>query len=177
MKRSCLVLLIIVTLASCSENRKTTQEKPLYFDLVSFFEAESARLSHERPMVMKTVSLDGNKEHKKLVIKNWIREFNAFSDADINKASWRGSFKIEQTDSSKIYSSNNEKIAVKRLEVSEKNGKVSAIYIKIRNDNDLYHSNDDLVYIPNRFYGIKKVQNVRLMGRRNFEVTGRFMQQ
>lgn len=172
--RAFCALLWLVILSSCQFKGEEKNGPTLYFDLSGFFKSEAARLESRKQPIDKSVGLDGKMERKKLVITNWEREFSAFIDADINKASWRGAFQVQQTDSSKIYTSNSEKIDVKRVEVGTKNGKISFIKIQLKNDNDLYHSNDELNYFPDSLYEIKKIQKVQLMDKQRFDVRGIF---
>jgi hypothetical protein len=145
-----------------------------YFDMESYFKQEAARLTKANQAIDKTVLVNGKTEEKKLLIKNWEKEFSSFIDADINKASWRGSFKLTKTDSLTTYTSNSEKIPVKKLEITYKDNKVMAIKVFVTNTNDLYTSQDSLSYYPDSLYQIKKTQHIKLMDEKKYQITGKF---
>lgn len=168
-------LILLTGFSSCSNSK---EEKPVapgaYFDLPTYFRNEAKRLETQSPKIVKTVSLNDQTEQKSITIKDWKRELSVFIEADINKASWRGAFATKITDTSTIYSTNNEKIAVKRLEIGKRSGHISSIKITLKNDNDLYTAQDELLYFPDSLYKVRKVQKVRLMDKKTFEVVGKF---
>lgn len=145
-----------------------------YFDLESYFKQEATRLTKANQLIDKTVLVNGKAEEKNLLIKDWEKEFSSFIDADINKASWRGSFKLAKTDSLTTYTSNSDKIPVKKLEITYKDNKVMAIKVFVTNTNNLYTSQDSLSYYPDSLYQIKKTQHIKLMDEKKYQITGKF---
>jgi len=166
--------LLLSSLVSCNLKDEGKEKVKTYFDLESFFKSEAKRLSAKNQMIDKTVIINGKAEHKKLTITNWEKEFSAFIDADINKASWKGSFASSNVNHTTIYTSNSAKIAVKKLEVTSENGKILAIKIFVANINSLYTAKDSLSYYPDSLYEIKKVQHIKLMEEKKYEVIGKF---
>lgn len=169
------VLFCLITIfASCgvkNEEQATTQT---YFSISDYFKTEAERLSKTNPNIVKTVFVNGKTEEKKLRIANWEQELSSFIDADINKASWKGSFQLTKTDTSETYLSQSEKIPVKKVEISLKDKKVEAIKIFLQNKNVLYSSTDSLVYLPNSFFEINKTQKIKLMDTKRYIIKGKF---
>lgn len=173
MKRIASILLLSLFF-SCNSTTEKTVTDPNYFDLGGYFAKEADRLKKENPSVTKTVFINGKAEEKTLKIADWVNELQSFSNADINKASWRGEFTAQQNDSSKTYTSNSAKIPVKSVFVKLVNNNPVSIQIILKNENTLYKSHDTLEYVPNDFYRIIKSQKIKLMEQKNYKVIGKF---
>lgn len=165
---------LALALASCTPKEQETKHAKSYFDLEGYFKKEAARLQKANPAISKTVMVGGQSETRKITIANWEKEFDLFIQADINKAAWHGSFKATAVNGTQVYTSQNAKVPVKKLEVRFRNNKVSAIRIFVRNTNDLYTSNDSISYYPDSLYQIKKTQQIRLSADKKYEITGKF---
>jgi hypothetical protein len=165
---------VLAMFASCNLKSNEKQTTHAYFSINDYFKNEVLRLSKNNPSILKTVVVSGKAEQKTLQIKNWQQELSSFTDADINKASWKGSFLLAKTDTSEIYTSQSDKIPVKKLIVVKENDKVKRIKIFLVNENNLYTSNDSLVYIPDDFYEIKKTQKIKLMDNKKYVIQGKF---
>ena len=168
-----LICLIVFSISACNSNNKE-KENPIYFDLKSYFSSEAVRLTKNDQVVDKTVMINGKAEQKKIKISNWEQEFSSFIDADINKASWRGSFALSKADNLETYTSDSKKIPVKKVEIFLMDKKVIGVKIFINNKNDLYTSSDSLVYYPDSLYEIKKTQKIKLMYGKQYIVRGKF---
>lgn len=169
-------IVFLFTACNLKEKEREKVKNKLYFDMESYFKKEAERMSKKNSPINKTVSINGKTERKTISIKNWEREWHAFLDADINKASWRGAFKLSDVAGTKTYTTENEKIPVKKLEITAKNGKVTSIKIFIDNVNDLYVSKDSLSYFPDSLYHIVKSQKIKLMGQKRYEIVGLLLQ-
>ena len=168
-----LVCLFLIFISACKNNDPTI-EKPVYFDVATYFKQEAVRLTKNNKQINKTVIVNNNAENKKVLITNWQQELSSFIDADINKASWRGSFKIIKTDSLATYVSQSDKIPVKKVEISLLDQTVVGVKIFITNKNVLYTSNDTLTYYPDSLYEIKKSQKIKLMDGKRYIIIGKF---
>ncbi len=168
------VLLCFVLFASCNQKEQERSKVNRYFDLAGYFKNEASRLTKNNIPIFKTVRINSKSEQKKLTIKDWEKEFSSFIDSDINKSSWKGSFIVTNQNNVKTYISNDEKIAVNKIEIREREGKVTAVKIFIHNNNDLYVSKDSLSYFPDSLYEIKKVQKIKLMEEKRYQVIGLF---
>ncbi|MBB5639210.1 ABC-type glycerol-3-phosphate transport system substrate-binding protein [Pedobacter cryoconitis] len=175
MKKLSFFSLSILFFAACNPAAPKKQHVSLtYFDLKDYIAKEAKRLTALNPEIDKTVIVNNAKERKKLKIADWPKELSSFSDADINKSAWQGLFKSEKTKDSETYLSDNEKVPVKYLNISYKNGKIYGIKLLISNTNSLYTSNDTLSYFPDSLYEVKKIQNIRLLKGKSYTITGRF---
>jgi uncharacterized protein YcfL len=168
----CLFSLIFIGCSSNPPEKKVTSEK--YFDLQGFMEKEQSKLSKLDLTIDKTVSVNGSSESKHLKIKDWKKELAAFTDADINKIAWKGLFHKKKQNNWEIFTSDDEKVPVKKLMVNLKGNKVLELKIYLQNSNALYTSVDTLSYIPDRFYQIIKIQHIKLLKTKEYKITGRF---
>jgi len=159
---------------SCCNTEQQKVQPQQYFDLKGYFQQEAARLNKTKPLVLKTVSVNDSTESKKIRIADWNKELANFSDADINKSAWLGSFKVEKSGQQEIYSSNDDKVLVKKLEISQKNNKIASIKILLNTSNYLYHSTDTLAYFPDSLYEIRKTQQIRFLSGKKYRVKGTF---
>lgn len=158
-------------------NNETLQEQKneiTYFDVKGYFNAEVSRLTKANPEITKTVLVDDSLEIKKIRIHDWKKELAAFSDADMNRNSWKGLFTLSKHNDAEIYHSENEKVPVKTVSITFKNNKVYGFKIVVKNTNALYQSVDTLTYYPDSLYQVKKIQNIRLLAKKNYQITGKF---
>ena len=168
-------LLLVGILMSCgAPEQEKRNDTATYFDLKNYFDKEASRLSRSSVAVNKTVVVNDSAEQKLVKISNWEKELSAFSDADINKAAWQGAFKSKIDEFSEEYTSENEKVPVKRLHISKKDGKITGILIMLENTNYLYRSTDTLSYFPDSLYQIRKSQQIKLMSPKKYLITGKF---
>lgn len=164
---------ILITASACStpEPGKKITDKS-YFDLKSYFTAEASKLQQQNPLISKTVVLNGSQEEKKLQIADWSKELSIFIDADINKPAWKGEFIHTVTDSLESYTTKNEKIPVRKVELRKLGNTIGEISVILHTDNSLYDSADTLIYKPGKFYQISKSQKIRLMDQKNYLIRG-----
>lgn len=175
MRNTILLFCILLFFVSCNNSADKKQKNDLtYFDVKGYFEKEAARLSKTNPLINKAVNVNGEEESKSIKISDWKKELTLFSDADINRASWKGLFQLKKSEDLERYTSNNEKVPVKELLVFYKNNKVSGFKILIKNTNSLYTSIDTLTYYPDSVYQIKKMQNIKLLSEKSYTITGTF---
>ncbi len=172
--RGIIVCCLILFFTSCTLKEKENLSKKLYIDLNSYFKKEANRLSKINSFIDKTVIINGQKEEKKVKIIDWQKEFEPFISADINKVSWRGEFEIKKDLLKETYTTANEKIPVKEIQLTYKNNKIYSIEISINTTNSLYFSKDNLIYYPDSTYQIKKVQKIKLMDQKVYQVIGKF---
>ena len=164
----------IVFCSACTLKEQDNLGTKTYVDLAGYFKKEALRLKQNNLPIDKTVMVNGKMEEKKLNIADWEKEFDSFISADINKASWRGAFQTAINNNVTTYTSNSDKIPVKKVEVAYHNEKIIAIKIFVTNTNNLYTSKDTLSYYPDSLYEIKKVQSIRLMSEKKYQITGKF---
>jgi hypothetical protein len=175
MKNTILLFFILLFFISCNNSADKKQKTDLtYFDVKGYFEKEATRLNKENPLINKIVSINGATESKHIKISDWKKELALFSDADMNRASWKGLFELKKSKNQELYSSNNEKVPVKELVVIYKNNEVFGIKVLIKNTNSLYTSIDTLTYYTDSLYQVKKMQNIKLLSKKSYTITGSF---
>lgn len=145
-----------------------------YFNLKGYIEQESGRLGRSNPTVQKTVMVNDSSESKEIKIQDWKKELSVFSDADMNRAAWKGLFQVKKSGEQEVYTSDHKKVPVKEVVIIRRNGQLYGLQIFIRNSNTLYTSADTLSYYPDSLYEVKKTQNIRLLSTKNYRITGKF---
>ncbi|WP_316811071.1 hypothetical protein [Pedobacter heparinus] len=164
----------LLFLYGCTSSVKEQKGILTYFDLKGYFEKEAARLKRNKPVLTKTVMVNGAAETKKISIADWPKELAVFSDADINRSAWAGLFSVEKDSQKELYTSANEKVPVKEVRILKKDNKLYGIQIFVKNANVLYSSSDTLSYYPDSLYQVKKKQHIKLLTEKNYSITGKF---
>ncbi|WP_316815906.1 hypothetical protein [Pedobacter nyackensis] len=165
---------ILLVLLGCNPTEKSQKNALSYFDLKGYFDKEALRLTQSNPLVTKTVAVNQQTETKQVRMTDWAKELSVFSNADINRNAWKGLFDAKNTGQQFLYTSDHEKVPVKEVLVTKKNGRISAIRILIIYSNILYKSADTLSYYPDSLYQVKKKQQIKLLSEKNYTITGRF---
>ena len=169
------VFLLAVFVVSCdAPDQETHNATPAYFDLKDYFIKEAEALNRQNPFIDKTVVVNGKAEQKHVKISNWTKELSAFMDADINKPAWSGEFSSTSNEDGVSYSSRNEQVPIKKIQINKRNGVVTGLEIMIHNSNYLYSSTDTLRYYPDSLYSIKKAQQIKLLSPKRYQITGKF---
>jgi len=172
MRRYLALMLICLSACNNAEPAKSVSSSG-NFDLVAYFGNEIKRLEKKSPTVIKSVWINGKRETKSIRITDWKKELSIFTDADINKRAWDGEFKKSLTDTAERYSTLNDKIPVKEIRICKIAGRITALHILIRNSNYLYTSTDTLSYYPDSVYQIKKMQQIRFMKSKSYQILGK----
>ncbi|MCZ4244761.1 hypothetical protein [Pedobacter punctiformis] len=174
MTKNLCILVFALAFFSCNQRKDAEANTDLlYFDVKGYFKNEALHLQKVKPLVQKLVNLNGDAESKATKINDWEKELTIFTDADINKTSWRGSFKINKVADTETYTSDNRKIPVKRIIIVKVNGKVTSIEIIRENKNMVYQSTDTLLYYPDSLYEIRKQQKIKLLNPKKYIITGK----
>jgi hypothetical protein len=145
-----------------------------YFDLKKYFTDEAARLAKLHPHIYKTVNYNNKPENKTILIKNWKRELGLFIESDINKPSWKDSYRVSTKHDSVMYTATDTALRTRNILIVLKNKKVNFIEINNLTKNLLYQTTDHLTYYPDSVYRIEKHQSVKVLGGNNYQITGKF---
>lgn len=168
------ILVFALALFSCNQRKEAEANTDLkYFDIKGYFGKEISRMQRLNPDVDKTVSINGASENKKSKIADWNKELAIFVNADINKTSWKGSFKTVKQNGTDIYTSDSKKIPIKKISVKHHGQQVDKIEIILDNKNILYQSQDTLTYFPDSVYAIKKQQKIKLLNEKKYSIIGK----
>lgn len=173
MKKKIWISGILLVFYGCNPAAKNQKDTLNYFDLKGYFKKEAARLTRNKPAFTKIVTINDAAESKKVRITDWTKELSIFSAADINRNAWKGLFDTSNTGDQEIYTSYDEKVPVKEVRITRRNGKVYHIRILIKNTNILYSSSDTLSYYPDSLYQVKKTQHIKLLAEKKYTVTGK----
>ncbi|MGI4022609.1 MAG: hypothetical protein ACRYFA_13970 [Janthinobacterium lividum] len=165
-------LALLIFLASCKPDIR--QSKISYFSLSDYFAQQAQKCASSNFNVVKTVSRNGEAETKTVKIENWPRELSVFSESDINKPSWKNSYKTTVSGDFTIYKSLEPDLKTKEILLKKQNNKL--IYVMIFNvvNNKLFQTREKLTYYPDSLYVIQRKQNVRFLGTNNYLITGKF---
>lgn len=170
---SVMLLALVLFIASCRPDVKETKGTLQYFDIKSFFKADSARLS-KISFITKTVTHNNITETKKVHIDNWGREFELFTNSDINRPAWRESYSISKGDNITIYQAKTPELKTRRIVIGKTGNKVKWILILNHTKNLLYENSERLSYFPDSLYQIIKTQKVRVMSKNTYTIKGVF---
>lgn len=151
------------------EGNALYDDKP-YFDMATYFDAQIDSLQRADPMVFKTVKIDQKEKAKTLHIPNWQNELGVFRSSDINKRDWETSFRVDSLKDEIRYTALDEDMRTKYIAIRKREGKISHIHIRNRDNNVLYQLHEELHYFPGKSYDIKKTQQVRLLGRKDYHI-------
>lgn len=168
-----LVIVILSFLFSCAQQESKKANTPSYFDITGYFAGEANRLQKTNPTIVKEVIAVGKAEQRSTTIKDWKTELVSFSNSDINKAAWAGEFTVTQNGTVTSYSTENPKIPVKKVEVTNFGDKITGIKIFKATENYLYNSTDTLLYYPDSLYLIQNHQKVKLLNAKDYKVIGK----
>ena len=166
------IALFIMLLPACKPDISNTGVATKYFDLHGYFKKQAAALA-KKSEILKTVDHNGAAESKRVKINDWTKEFNSFIESDINKPTWRDSYKIQQSGHTTIYMATDTTIKTREIIINKKeDGNVQWIKIYNFTHNPLFTSKENLTYVPDSMYKIEKTQHVKLLGINRYTITG-----
>lgn len=166
--------ILIVTLlfvAGCSQPAPKT--RPPYEDLKGFFDAEAQRLTRANPGVFKTVARNDASETRSVKDIDWETELSLFAESDINKPAWLDSYKVTSGAGKTIYQASDSTLKTREISIGkDPQGKIRTVEILNRTQNMLYSSTEQLLYVRDSLYQIRKHQHVAVMGDNRYFING-----
>lgn len=166
------LFIILFLFSACTSSTDKHAETPKYFfDIAGYFN-QQAKLLVNKPVV-KTVSKNGAAETKTILVKNWDQELQLFSECDINKAAWKDSYTADSTVNQITYTATDPELKVRLIKISFNKKTPNKIEITTQSKNILYHTTEDLIYIPDSLYQITKHQKVILLGLNDYKISGK----
>ena len=165
------VLALVIFLASCKPD--IHQSKNSYFNLSAYFAQQAQKYSKANFSVLKTVSRNGESETKTVKIENWPGELSVFSESNINKPSWKNSYKTTVSGDFTIYKALEPDLKTREILLKKQNNKL--VYVMIFNvvNNKLFQTREKLTFYPDSLYIIQRKQHVRFLGTSNYLITGK----
>ncbi len=176
-------LLFLFLLSACSRGApEAAQRKSDFFDLRAFLQKEIQRYAEGKYGMIKEGSVNGKIERDSLPVADsldWVRLFQLMYDSDINKPALRDSYRKEEQmkGEEKIirYVAVDDRSGVREFVIREKDGKVSALFFRLDEDNLVYHSRQRIRYVPDSLYRIEARQQVMLASPDSFFVNVRII--
>lgn len=163
--------IVLFLFSGCSSSSdKQAPEQKYFFDIAGYFKQQASKLANKQ--VIKTASKNNEAETKTLVIKNWEQELQLFSECDINKAAWKDSYKKDSIANTITYSATDPDLRVKSIKISFADATPAKIEMNTQSKNLLYHTTENLVFIPDSLYQITKHQKVILLGLNDYKISG-----
>lgn len=161
----------VLSLASCKPDIR--QNETSYFNLKNYFSGEAKKLSKANFKVLKTVSRNGVTETKKLKIENWPQELSVFSESDINKPSWKNSYKTSVSGNLTIYKALEPDLKTQEIILKKAGDKIACLMIFNVVNNKLFQTREKLTYYPDSLYLIRRKQHVRFLGTNDYLIEGK----
>jgi hypothetical protein len=165
------VLALIICFSSCKP--EVHQSNNSYFNLSSYFKQEAEKYQHGNFYVVKTVLRNGESETKKVKIGNWAGELSVFSESDINKPSWKNSYKTTTSGQYTIYTAKEPDLKTREIIEKKENNKLVSLMIFNVVSNKLFQTREKLSYYPDSLYIIQRKLNVRFLGENNYLIKGK----
>jgi len=164
--------ILLLGIASCKRDSNAAADTKAFFDIKGYFEADSARLTKENPLVTKTVTHNHIPETQKVHISDWGTELSLFIQSDINRPAWRDSYNASTTDNITRYTAKDPSLKTQEILLKMENRKLKWIMIVNHTKNILYENGEKLSYFPDSLYVISKKQSVRILGTSTYQISG-----
>ncbi|MFD0749791.1 hypothetical protein ACFQZS_06535 [Mucilaginibacter calamicampi] len=169
------IVATIFSFPSCKPDNLKQGAVKEYFDIKGYFENSAAHLKKERKTITKTVVHNGKSESKQVEIGNWEAELALFTESDINKPAWNGSYTKQDSAAVITYTAKDADLRTRRILIDKaKDGSIKQITINNQVNNALYNTRETLNYFPDSVYTIEKYQKVKLLGANTYKITGKF---
>lgn len=174
MKRLAVIsFFVALSFTFCTPEAQPDNSSKVYFDLKGFFKNEAEYLQKKNLLINKTISKNNLKEHKELIVRNWVNELDLFAASDINKAAWRDLYQVKNTQNSTQYLAKDNKLRTRKIVIDKSpGGKIEHIFILNRVSNNLYSSAEELNYYTDSLYSIRKKQKILIIGDNDYSITG-----
>lgn len=173
-------IILSIVLSSCTNTAPVQQEK-YYFDLISYFETQVDVLNTLNPDVHKVITKNGEREEKTLSDINWKLELMAFTQADINKPSWKDLYAVDtniiQNGFIVKHTATDKSLTTRSIHVkTNDNNEITKIEISTQPDKKIYFAITHMIYVPGKNYSISTEQNLVLFDKDSFTVNATIIQ-
>ncbi len=157
------LFLLLLTACYADELEEKTQLDP-FFDLRGYMTQQIDSLTAARPLVTKTVILNGQEEEQVRDDVNFSTDLRAFREADINKPAWFDKYKTVKRDGVTLYEAQDSSLQTQRLLVQQQGGRTVQIDIVRKTGTLLSDGIQELTYRPASGYTIDTEQTNRFGG-------------
>ncbi len=162
MRKTYISIVIILILNSC-QNKSDKKNNENYFDLKSSLDKEILYINQLNGLINKMVMIDQKVEQKNIAKESCLSDLQSIFEYDLNKPSWKNSFRVNNTANATTYSSIEKSIPVRKM-IVEKNAvtnNIEHIRIIYRNENNLFKTHKIIDIQPKKGYQICITQDVR----------------
>ena len=167
--------ILLLGVVACKRDGGASTDTMKFFDIKGFFRADSLRLTKLNQLVNKTVVHNNVSETQKVHIANWGNELSLFTTSDINKPAWKSSYGITTENDLLIYRAKDPLLKTQVIIIKKGGDRVKWILIFNHTKNILYETVEKLSYFPDSLYLIQKSQQVRLLGKDTYRISGSFI--
>jgi len=169
------IFLLIFIVSACNSNEKADAEQVNYFfDLKGYFAEQSKIINEKYKTPIKTVSVDGKAQKKKLKKIDWEKELSVFAAADINKTAWQDKYRVDTMATidaiNVLYEALDDKLKTRLINVKMNDNLVEFITIEQLSNNMIYNSKKILTYAPNGGYTLENRQKARFLEEHLYEI-------
>ena len=166
---------VLFILSGCQQ--KDEKKGPLiFFDLKGFLDREATRIG-EQSDVIKTITINGITETKRLEQYAWTPEFDLLKQWDINRPAWRDQYQRDTipTGDQTLYRYRclDDDLQVRLMEIWTTTAGVDRVHISTRVDNPLRTTEGSYRYAPNEGLHLTQVSSKRFGSDQDLEVTVR----
>ncbi len=179
-KRSFFICVICFSACQAEQKEVAGSVPETVFDLKSFFEAETQRLSSDKNCSLKrNTSIDGKEEVSTVSSPNWSALLKPFMDSDINKPTWLENYRFEESEQggNKVYHYRSaiEKMKTQDLQIvfKGKSDVVESVGLTNVANNFILSSSENLYYVASpTSFKIEKSQQYFFFDPQRIDISG-----
>ncbi|HRW74319.1 MAG: hypothetical protein H6568_13550 [Lewinellaceae bacterium] len=170
-----LTVALLLVLSACQQ--KDEKKGPLiFFDLAGYLDREAARIG-EQSDVIKTITMNGVTETKRMEQYAWTSEFSLLRQWDINRPAWRDQYQRDTllTGDQVLYRYQclDDDLQVRLMEIWTRAGQTDSLRLTTRVDNPLRTTEGVYRYSPTTGLHMAQVSSKRFGSDQDLEVTVR----
>lgn len=165
MKRYLVLVLIITILTSCNKkNDKAAFIEYYPVSITKIVTKEIEAISTSKDSVCKIVQFKDSKiEHHKIPVSDVESDLRSFLEFDINKPAWQKSYTSQTVNNNIRFSTIEDKLPLKFIDIQGDIKSPECIRFYFQNSNNLYQSTKVIEWVPNKYYYIYSIQDVKGM--------------
>lgn len=160
------IALLLPILVACSP--ETAKKAANFYDLKSFVESQAKVLNQIKPLTTKVVEAEGATENKQTKDIDWVKELDLFAQADINKASYTGSYQVnKEIPNTLVYQlKEGENLTVKLLKIvlDPKTQQPIQVEATLQNQNYLFESEKKIDLTCQQSANQWQIKNYQIQG-------------
>lgn len=163
------ILALTWTVTGCvrlDEDARQRAGQPSFFDLSEYFDSEIERLRQSQPRATKRIILGEEEQEQQWDSLDYGQELKPFVDSDINRPAWYDKYRtdtlrhLENQTSTLQYTALDDKLRVRKLEVTRRNADQQVIEIRVVKETDslVEELRQELSYRPGEGYTVTSLQ-------------------